>query len=72
MALPIASPMKMVNVKLQLLYRFTAKRWYFQLLEALDQNFHHPPQYIGNQAIPQLVKNAKNTIIGFRNLLGKT
>jgi heat shock 70kDa protein 1/2/6/8 len=29
-------------------------------------------QYIGNQAMPQLVKNAKNTIIGFRNLLGQT
>jgi len=28
-------------------------------------------QYIGNQAKPQLVKNSKNTIVGFRNLLGK-
>jgi len=28
-------------------------------------------QYIGNQAKHQLVKNANNTIIGFRNLLGK-
>ncbi|GLB39791.1 putative hsp70 protein [Lyophyllum shimeji] len=27
--------------------------------------------YIGNQATHQLVKNAKNTITGFRNLLGK-
>ncbi|KAG6888494.1 hypothetical protein C0992_008397 [Termitomyces sp. T32_za158] len=27
--------------------------------------------YIGNQAPHQLVKNAKNTIVGFRNLLGK-
>ncbi|EJD46476.1 actin-like ATPase domain-containing protein [Auricularia subglabra TFB-10046 SS5] len=27
--------------------------------------------YIGNQALPQLVKNARNTITGFRNLLGK-
>ncbi|KAG6829652.1 hypothetical protein H0H87_010593 [Tephrocybe sp. NHM501043] len=27
--------------------------------------------YIGNQATHQLVKNAKNTIVGFRNLLGK-
>ncbi|KAJ7460612.1 Hsp70 protein-domain-containing protein [Mycena latifolia] len=27
--------------------------------------------YIGNQAMPQLVKNAQNTITGFRNLLGK-
>ncbi|KZT33147.1 actin-like ATPase domain-containing protein [Sistotremastrum suecicum HHB10207 ss-3] len=27
--------------------------------------------YIGNQAKPQLVKNAANTIVGFRNLLGK-
>lgn len=33
-----------------------------------------PPfgQYIGNQAKPQLVKNSQNTILGFRNLLGKT
>jgi hypothetical protein len=29
-------------------------------------------QYIGNQAKPQLVKNSKNTIVGFRDLLGKT
>lgn len=28
-------------------------------------------QYIGNQAKQQLVKNGKNTIVGFRNLLGK-
>ncbi|RDB31123.1 Heat shock protein 70 C57A7.12 [Hypsizygus marmoreus] len=28
--------------------------------------------YIGNQATQQLVKNSKNTITGFRNLLGKT
>lgn len=28
-------------------------------------------QYIGNQAKQQLVKNAKNTITGFRNLIGK-
>ena len=28
-------------------------------------------KYIGNQAKPQLVKNAQNTITGFRNLLGK-
>ncbi|KAJ9115280.1 hypothetical protein QFC20_001147 [Naganishia adeliensis] len=28
--------------------------------------------YIGNGAKPQLVKNGKNTIIGFRNLLGHT
>ncbi|KAG6907627.1 hypothetical protein DXG01_008163 [Tephrocybe rancida] len=27
--------------------------------------------YIGNQATHQLVKNSKNTIVGFRNLLGK-
>ncbi|KAH9828980.1 actin-like ATPase domain-containing protein [Rhodofomes roseus] len=27
--------------------------------------------YIGNQAKPQLVKNSHNTIMGFRNLLGK-
>jgi hypothetical protein len=30
-----------------------------------------PLQYIGNQATHQLVKNAQNTISGFRNLLGK-
>ncbi|WWD21955.1 hypothetical protein CI109_106443 [Kwoniella shandongensis] len=28
--------------------------------------------YIGNGAIPHLVKNGKNTIMGFRNLLGHT
>ncbi|KAL7415558.1 Hsp70 protein-domain-containing protein [Mrakia frigida] len=28
--------------------------------------------YMGNGAKPQLVKNSKNTITGFRNLLGKT
>jgi heat shock protein 1/8 len=28
-------------------------------------------QYIGNEAKQQLVKNSANTIIGFRNLLGK-
>jgi hypothetical protein len=28
-------------------------------------------QYIGNEAKPQLVKNGANTIVGFRNLLGK-
>jgi heat shock protein 1/8 len=28
-------------------------------------------KYIGNVAKPQLIKNSKNTIIGFRNLLGK-
>jgi heat shock protein 1/8 len=27
-------------------------------------------QYIGNGATQQLVKNASNTITGFRNLLG--
>jgi heat shock protein 1/8 len=32
---------------------------------------HHLPQYIGNEAKQQLVKNSANTIIGFRNLLGK-
>ncbi|TFK48017.1 actin-like ATPase domain-containing protein [Heliocybe sulcata] len=34
-------------------------------------SFHGEELYIGNQAKPQLVKNAQNTIIGFRNLLGK-
>ncbi|KAJ3513620.1 hypothetical protein NLJ89_g2852 [Agrocybe chaxingu] len=33
--------------------------------------FHGEEMYIGNQAKQQLVKNAKNTITGFRNLLGK-
>ena len=32
---------------------------------------HARSQYIGNQAKQQLVKNAQNTITGFRNLLGK-
>ncbi|PPQ66230.1 hypothetical protein CVT26_010931 [Gymnopilus dilepis] len=34
-------------------------------------SFHGEEMYIGNQAKQQLVKNAKNTITGFRNLLGK-
>ncbi|KAF8995919.1 hypothetical protein BDQ17DRAFT_1544996 [Cyathus striatus] len=34
-------------------------------------SFHGEELYIGNQAKHQLVKNAKNTIVGFRNLLGK-
>ncbi|KLO19688.1 actin-like ATPase domain-containing protein [Schizopora paradoxa] len=34
-------------------------------------SFHGEEIYIGNQAKPQLVKNAENTIVGFRNLLGK-
>ncbi|PPQ80058.1 hypothetical protein CVT25_001487 [Psilocybe cyanescens] len=33
--------------------------------------FHGEEMYIGNQAKQQLVKNAKNSIVGFRNLLGK-
>ncbi|KAI0055330.1 actin-like ATPase domain-containing protein [Artomyces pyxidatus] len=33
--------------------------------------FHGEETYIGNQAKQQLVKNASNTIVGFRNLLGK-
>ncbi|TFK62385.1 actin-like ATPase domain-containing protein [Pluteus cervinus] len=33
--------------------------------------FHGEETYIGNPAKHHLVKNAKNTIIGFRNLLGK-
>ncbi|GJE89412.1 actin-like ATPase domain-containing protein [Phanerochaete sordida] len=33
--------------------------------------FHGEEMYIGNQAKHQLVKNSQNTIIGFRNLLGK-
>ncbi|KAF8123890.1 Hsp70 protein-domain-containing protein [Boletus edulis] len=33
--------------------------------------FHGEEMYIGNQAKQQLVKNAQNTITGFRNLLGK-
>ncbi|KAI0686473.1 Hsp70 protein-domain-containing protein [Cytidiella melzeri] len=34
-------------------------------------SFHGEEIYIGNQAKHQLVKNAQNTITGFRNLLGK-
>ncbi|EPQ61321.1 actin-like ATPase domain-containing protein [Gloeophyllum trabeum ATCC 11539] len=34
-------------------------------------SFHGEELYIGNQAKHQLVKNAHNTIIGFRNILGK-
>ncbi|KAI5116561.1 hypothetical protein M0805_001546 [Coniferiporia weirii] len=34
-------------------------------------SFHGEEIYIGNQAKPQLVKNSQNTIINFRNLLGK-
>ncbi|OSX68169.1 hypothetical protein POSPLADRAFT_1064453 [Postia placenta MAD-698-R-SB12] len=34
-------------------------------------SFHGEEVYIGNQAKHQLVKNAHNTITGFRNLLGK-
>ncbi|KAF8896742.1 Hsp70 protein-domain-containing protein [Gymnopilus junonius] len=34
-------------------------------------SFHGEEMYIGNQAKQQLVKNSKNTITGFRNLLGK-
>ncbi|TRM62782.1 Hsp70 protein-domain-containing protein [Schizophyllum amplum] len=33
--------------------------------------FYGEEMYIGNQAKPQLVKNGKNTITGFRNILGK-
>ncbi|KAJ7035658.1 Hsp70 protein-domain-containing protein [Mycena alexandri] len=33
--------------------------------------FHGEEIYVGNQAMPQLVKNSQNTITGFRNLLGK-
>ncbi|KAF8196714.1 Hsp70 protein-domain-containing protein [Mycena galopus ATCC 62051] len=33
--------------------------------------FHGEEIYVGNQAMPQLVKNAHNTITGFRNILGK-
>ncbi|KAF9043337.1 Hsp70 protein-domain-containing protein [Panaeolus papilionaceus] len=34
-------------------------------------SFHNEELYIGSQAKAQLVKNAPNTITGFRNLLGK-
>ncbi|KAI9452343.1 Hsp70 protein-domain-containing protein [Russula earlei] len=34
-------------------------------------SFHGEETYIGNEAKQQLVKNSANTIIGFRNLLGK-
>ncbi|KAG8839652.1 Hsp70 protein that interacts with Zuo1p [Serendipita sp. 400] len=38
---------------------------------ATAMSFYGEEVYIGNQAKLQLVKNSKNTIIGFRNLLGK-
>ncbi|KIM31188.1 hypothetical protein M408DRAFT_327475 [Serendipita vermifera MAFF 305830] len=41
-----------------------------QIATALS--YYGEEMYIGNQAKPQLVKNSKNTIVGFRNLLGKT
>ncbi|KAI0249447.1 Hsp70 protein-domain-containing protein [Lactifluus subvellereus] len=34
-------------------------------------SFHGEETYIGNEAKQQLVKNSANTIVGFRNLLGK-
>ncbi|KAI0292226.1 Hsp70 protein-domain-containing protein [Multifurca ochricompacta] len=34
-------------------------------------SFHGEETYIGNEAKQQLIKNSANTIIGFRNLLGK-
>ncbi|KAG7085741.1 hypothetical protein E1B28_003284 [Marasmius oreades] len=34
-------------------------------------SFHGEQVYIGNEALNQLVKNPKNTIMGFRNILGK-
>ncbi|TIC12793.1 actin-like ATPase domain-containing protein [Wallemia mellicola] len=33
--------------------------------------FNGEEEYVGNQAKPQLVRNNKNTILGFRNLLGR-
>ncbi|KAG8835672.1 Hsp70 protein that interacts with Zuo1p [Serendipita sp. 399] len=39
---------------------------------ATAMSFYGEEVYIGNQAKQQLVKNSKNTIIGFRNLLGKS
>ncbi|KAF8507799.1 actin-like ATPase domain-containing protein [Hysterangium stoloniferum] len=34
-------------------------------------SFNGEEMYVGNQALPQLVKNAQNTITNFRNFLGK-
>ncbi|ESK86339.1 dnak-type molecular chaperone bipa [Moniliophthora roreri MCA 2997] len=38
---------------------------------ACSVSFHGEQVYIGNEALNQLVKNPRNTITGFRNLLGK-
>lgn len=38
---------------------------------AVVVSFQGEQVYIGNQAKQQLVKNSDNTIVGFRNLLGK-
>ncbi|KZP01403.1 actin-like ATPase domain-containing protein [Calocera viscosa TUFC12733] len=35
-------------------------------------SFNGSETYVGNQALPQLVKNSANTILGFRNYLGKS
>ena len=43
-----------------------------QLFDCESKIFNLFKKYIGNQAKQQLVKNAKNTITGFRNLLGKS
>ncbi|KAK7036675.1 Hsp70 protein that interacts with Zuo1p [Paramarasmius palmivorus] len=38
---------------------------------ACSVSFHGEQIYVGNEALHQLVKNPRNTITGFRNLLGK-
>lgn len=62
--------MKMESVRLLALFPSTVKKSYavYSVSWELATNLI---QYIGNQAKHQLVKNSKNTIVGFRNLLGK-
>lgn len=72
----IASRTKMASDKLLQPSLFTAKKWSVTIKEnqrgaLFTQNDRWVIQYIGNQAKPQLIKNAKNTIQHFRNLLGK-
>jgi heat shock protein 1/8 len=47
------------------------KKWCVWHLVECVSNFESVRKYIGNQAKQQLVKNAKNLITGFHNLLGK-
>jgi heat shock 70kDa protein 1/2/6/8 len=70
--------MKMANVRSPARYHFTVKKWHvfpIILFRYSTRSYFYfvlkNPKYIGNEAKPQLVKNSVNTIIGFRNLLGK-